>query len=209
MNYELRNTIEILFTIVLPLLMLYLKSNWPLRTVVLSLLCLPPLWYITYAPIHELSHVAGTYLVGGTVTDYKLIPNFWLGEFGRAWITTSGIPYDWHQLILTLAPYLFDLLCFAVGIRILRHGISKRPFIIGLVFMFLCLRPAFDFVCETVAFLMNDKGDFYHISQLSGGLFTWSFILFSLGLSIISIVIVLTRFQQATADSESAATSPL
>jgi len=206
MSYELRNTLEILFTIVLPLLILYLRGNWPLRTGVLCLLSLPPLWYLTYAPLHELSHVAGTYLVGGTVVDYKLIPRFWLGQFGRAWITTIGLPYDWHQLVSTSAPYVFDLLCLGLSIRILRQGPSKSPFVIGLVFMFLCLRPAFDVVCETLAFLMNDKGHIYHICQLSGDLFTWSFILFSLGLSAISIAIVLIRFRRETASSASAAT---
>ncbi len=131
--------IEILFTIVLPLLILYLKSNWPLRTVVFSLVCLPLLWYLTYALIHELSHLAGIYLVAGTVTDYKLMPHFWTGEFGQAWITTSGVPYDWHQVIMTSAPYMVDLLCLLACTRILRPHVLRRPFLVGLAFLFLCL----------------------------------------------------------------------
>jgi len=206
MSYELRNTIEILITIVLPLLALYLKGGWPLRSAVISLLCLPALWYITYAPIHELSHVAGAYLVGGTVTEYKLIPRFWIGEFGRAWITTAGIPYDWHQLIMTSAPYLLDLLCLAISIRFLRPDLVTRPFLVGLAFLSFCLRPAFDLVCETVAFVLNDKGDFYHLSRLSEILITWSFILFSLGLATFSIVIVLNRYRHSTASEPSPAT---
>ncbi len=206
MTYELRNTLEILFTIVLPLLILYLRGNWRLRTDVFCLLSLPPLWYLTYSPLHELSHIVGTYLVGGTVVDYKLMPRFWAGEFGRAWINTNGVPYDWHQLVSTSAPYIFDLLCLGLSIGILRQGLSKRPFVIGIVFMFLCLRPAFDFVCETLAFLASDKGDIYHIRQLSGDLFTWSLILFSLGLSSISITTVLIRFRGEKAGSASVAT---
>ena len=53
---------------------------------------------------------------------------------------------------------------------------------------------------------MGDKGDFYHINQLSGNLITWSSILFSLGLAVISIAIVLNRYRHTTTDDLSAAT---
>jgi hypothetical protein len=58
---------------------------------------IPVLWYPTYSPLHELSHVAGTYLAGGKVTYVKLIPKFWIGEVARAWITTDGIKESWHN----------------------------------------------------------------------------------------------------------------
>ena len=67
-NY-LVNTCEILLVVVMPLLVLYLKGNWPLRKVIPALVIIPVLWYFTYAPLHELSHAAGTYLVGGTVIE--------------------------------------------------------------------------------------------------------------------------------------------
>ena len=70
MNNEFLITFEILFVVVAPLLVLYPKSNWPLRTTIPCLLSIPILWYLTYALLHELSHIAGTYLVGGTVADY-------------------------------------------------------------------------------------------------------------------------------------------
>ncbi|MCE7980417.1 MAG: hypothetical protein DYG89_04440 [Caldilinea sp. CFX5] len=78
---------EILLVVVTPLLVLYIKGNWPLRKVIPSLVIIPILWYFTYAPLHELSHAAGLYLVGGKVIDYRLIPSFWLGEFAGAWIS--------------------------------------------------------------------------------------------------------------------------
>ena len=76
MNYTLV-TVEITLVIVAPLLFLYLRSSWPLRVIIPCLLSIPLLWYLTYSPLHELSHVVGTYLVGGTVTSIKLIPRFW------------------------------------------------------------------------------------------------------------------------------------
>jgi len=103
-NYLLY-TCEILLFLVMPLLVLYIKRNWPLRKVILPLVVIPILWYFTYAPLHELSHAAGIYLVGGKVIVWKLIPRFWLGEFARAWITPSGITQSWQQLTMTAFPY--------------------------------------------------------------------------------------------------------
>ncbi len=92
MNIQLLVTVEILLTIVTRLVLLYVRGRWPLRNVIPGLLSIPTfLWYLTYSPLHELSHVAGTYLVGGTVTYVKWIPRFWLGEFARAWITSEGV----------------------------------------------------------------------------------------------------------------------
>ena len=59
-NYPLF-TCEILLVVVMPLLVLYLKGNWPLRKVIPPLVIIPVFWYFTYAPLHELSHAAGLY----------------------------------------------------------------------------------------------------------------------------------------------------
>jgi hypothetical protein len=194
MNNDLLITLEILLVIVTPLLFLYLKGHWPLRAIIPCLLSIPILWYLTYALLHELSHVAGTYLVGAKVVDYKLIPRFWLGEFGRAWINSDGINQSWQQLISTTFPYILDVLCLNVGMLVLRRTFSKNPFVVGLVFMLLCLRTAFDFVCEAIAFLTGDRGDFYAVQGIIGCNLTWFFICSSLGLSLLTILIILRRF---------------
>ena len=185
-NYLL-NTCEILIVVVTPLLVLYLKGNWPLRKVIPALVIIPILWYFTYAPLHELSHVAGVYLVGGKVIDYRLIPRFWLGEFSGAWVTPSGITQSWQQLTMSAFPYLLDIACFVAAIFVFRRQISRNPFFIGLAFMLLCLRPAMDFVFEPIAFLSGNRNDLYAIQQIVGPFAIWSFILISIGLSIYSI----------------------
>jgi hypothetical protein len=53
-------TFEILLTIVTPLLALDLRGQWPLRTVTACMCGIAVVWYLTYAPIHELSHALGT-----------------------------------------------------------------------------------------------------------------------------------------------------
>ncbi len=194
MNNHLLITFEILLVVVSPLIFLYLKGSWPLRAIIPCVVSIPILWYPTYAPLHELSHIAATYLVGGTVVDYRLIPRFWMGEFGHAWINSDGVTQTWQQLITSSSPYILDVLCIATGILVLRRDFSKNPFIIGLVFMLLCLRPAFDFVCESIAFLSGDRGDFYAIQGIIGSTFTWLFISLSLALSFFSVLRILRRF---------------
>ena len=191
-NYLLY-TCEILLFLVMPLLVLYIKGNWPLRKVILPLVVIPILWYFTYAPLHELSHAAGIYLVGGKVIVWKLIPRFWLGEFARAWITPSGITQSWQQLTMTAFPYLLDVACFIVAIFVFRRDFSRNPFLVGLVFTLLCLRPAGDFVFEPIAFLSGDRGDFYALQQIVGPFAIWSFILISIGLAVYSIASTLSH----------------
>ena len=185
-NYLLY-TCEILLVVVMPLLVLYLKGNWPLRKVIPPLVVIPILWYFTYAPLHELSHAAGIYLVGGKVIEYRLIPPFWLGEFARAWVIQSGITQSWQQLTMTAFPYLLDIVCFIAAIFVFRRIFSRDPFVIGLTFMLLCLRPAMDFVFEPIAFLTGDRNDFYALQQIIGPFAIWSFILIAIGLAAYSV----------------------
>ena len=191
-NYLLY-TCETLLVVVMPLLILYLKGNLPLRKVILPLVVIPILWYFTYAPLHELSHAASIYLVGGKVIFWKLIPSFWLGEFARAWLTPSGITQSWQQIAMSAFPYLLDIVCFVAALFVFRRGISRNPFFTGIAFMLLCLRPACDFVFEPVAFFSGDRGDFYALQQIIGPFATWSFILISIGLAIYSTSSSLSR----------------
>jgi hypothetical protein len=194
MNKELLITFEILLVVVSPLILLYLKSNWHLRTIVLCLLTIPVLWYLTYAFLHEMSHVAGTYLVGGAVVDYKLIPRFWLGELGTAWIRTEGLAHAWQQLVSTGFPYILNVICIFAGFVILNRRFSGNPFVVGLVFMLLCLRPAFDFLSELTGYVSGNRGDYYAIRMMIGSQLFSFYVFCSVGLSLVSIVAILRRF---------------
>ena len=192
-NYPLI-TCEILLVVVMPLLVLYLKGNWPLRKIIPPLVIIPVFWYFTYAPLHELSHAVGLYLVGGKVIDYRLIPRFWLGEFAGAWITPSGLTQSWQQLTMTAFPYMLDIVCFVVAIFVFRRGSTRNPFFLGLAFMLLCLRPAMDFVFEPIGFFSGFRGDLYHIQLFVGPFVIWSLILISIGLAVYSISSTLSHF---------------
>ena len=159
----LLTTFEILLTIVTPLLALYLRGQWPLRTVTACLCGIAVLWYLTYAPIHELSHALGTVLVGGKVVDIKLIPSFWEGTFAVAWVTTEGLDQSWQQLVSTGAPYVIDVAFVVATLVVLGRRLSRNALVVGLLLMLLCLRPTFDLVCETVGFVGGFRGDLWHM----------------------------------------------
>ena len=192
-NSLLLATLETLVVIVAPLLILYLTGRWPVRITIPCLLVIPVLWYLTYSPIHELSHVLGTYLVGGSVTELKLIPSFWRGEFARAWITPRGLRAPWQQLVMTSSPYVLDGLSVAVGFFALHRRHLFRPFALGVALMLLCLRPAFDVVCETVAFALGGRGDLYHIALVTGRPTVWLSMTILFGFSLFTIARVLVE----------------
>ena len=192
-NSMLLVTLEILVVLVAPLLMLYLAGRWPMRITIPCLFVIPVLWYLTYAPIHELSHVLGTYLVGGSVTEIKLIPRFWQGEFGGAWITPQALRAPWQQLVMTSSPYVLDGLSVAVGFFALHRRLLTRPFALGVAFMLLCLRPAFDVVCETVGFALGARADLYHIALATGSAIVWLSMAILFGFSLLTIARVLVE----------------
>jgi len=192
-NYPLI-TCEILLVVVMPLLVLYIKGNWPLRKIIPPLVVIPILWYFAYAPLHELSHAAGIYLVGGKAIGYKLIPSFWLGEFSGAWVLPSGITQSWQQLTMSAFPLILDVVSCIAAILVLRRCSSRNPFFMGLAFMLLCLRPAIDFVFESIGFLTGWRGDVWYMQQIAGPFATRSFILISIGLAVYSISSTLSHF---------------
>jgi len=191
----LLTTFEILLIIVTPLLVLYLRGRWPMRTITACLCCIAVLWYLTYAPIHELSHALGTTLVGGKNVDIKLIPSFWEGQFAVAWVTSVGlVDRSWQQLVMTGAPYVIDVAFVVASLVVLRRPLSRSALVVGLLFMLLCLRPTFDLVCETVGFVGGFHGDLWHMELVIGSAALWSFLLVSLALCLLSIVVILRRY---------------
>ncbi len=186
--------IEILLIIPIPLVILYLRGKWPIKMMVICLIVIPILWYLTYAPLHELSHILGTYLAGGKVIDVKLIPSFWMGEFAGAWITPIGLNHPWQNLVMSSAPYVLDLASMITGGVVLLHRKFQSAFWAGLLFMLLCLRPTFDLVCEAVGFYNGFMGDLFHIQQIVGSAILSSFLLLSLLLSVYSIYAILKRY---------------
>jgi hypothetical protein len=188
-------TLEILVIIVAPLLVLYLRGTWKQATMIACVSTIPILWYFFYAPIHELSHLLGACLVGARIVEVKLIPRFWVGETAVAWIKAEGFTSEWTHLIMTISPYILDLVSIAVGVIILQRRLSCNAFLIGFLFMLLCLRPAFDLVCETIGYAAGSRGDLFHIALTIGNFATWTFLALSIAFSVYAIIVVIGRFK--------------
>jgi len=188
-------TLEVLVIVVVPLIVLFLRGKWPLKTIIICLLVIPVIWYLTYAPIHELSHALGTYIAGGKVTEYKLIPNFWEGVVAVAWIRQTGLNHPWQNLVMSGAPYLLDLLSIIAGAVVMLRYKSKNAYLVGSFFMLLSLRPTFDIVCEAIGFYSGYRGDLYNIQKIVGSAMLSSFLLLFLGLSLFFIYTIIKKYK--------------
>jgi hypothetical protein len=167
--------IEILAIIVLPLLVFYLRSKWPQKEIVIFLIVLPLLWYLFYAPIHELSHILGCIIVGAEIKDYRLFAHFWEGDFGFAYVDVAGgLGVNYKSLIILIAPYVLDFLSLILGYFILIRYKTKNSFLAGLIFLFLCLRPAYDIFDNYLGIIYNHS-DFVLVIKIIGWFLTYTF----------------------------------
>jgi hypothetical protein len=167
--------IEILAIIVLPLLVFYLRSKWPQKEIVIFLIVLPLLWYLFYAPIHELSHILGCIIVGAEIKDYRLFAHFWEGDFGFAYVDVAGgLGVNYKSLIILIAPYVLDFLSLILGYFILIRHKTKNSFLAGLIFLFLCLRPAYDIFDNYLGIIYNHS-DFVLVIKIMGWFLTYTF----------------------------------
>ena len=136
-------TMEIAGLLVIPLTVLYVRSNWPPKLWLANLAVLPLLWFSTYSLLHEGSHVVGAIVVGEKIVSCHMIPHFWEGEFTSGWIQSTVLE-GWRGVLPGLFPYLRDFLFLIAGWLILKSKRIKNCFLVGLVFVFFCLSPLFD-----------------------------------------------------------------
>ena len=136
-------TMEITALVLIPLIILYARCNWPPKLWLANLVVLLPLWFSTYSLLHEGSHVVGVFVVGEKIVEYHLIPQFWKGEFTSAWISSHVVP-GWRGVLPGLFPYLRDFLFLIAGWVILKSKRIANCFLLGLVFVLFCLSSLFD-----------------------------------------------------------------
>ena len=72
--------------------------------------------------------------------------------------------------------------------------VRARPSAEGLL---LCLRPAFAFVCETIAFAQGGRGDLFHLAEVVGTATMWFLVILCNGLSVYVISSTLSHTNQA------------
>lgn len=187
--------IEIHVLLILPLLVIYLRSNWGNKEIYFNVIILPLIWYLFYAPIHELSHVLGCVIVGTKITDYRLFAHFWESSFGFAYgDVQGGLDVNMHSLIILISPYILDLISIIIGYYILTRYKIKNSFLLGLTFLIFCLRPLYDIVDNYIGIFYNHS-DLVLISKIIGEYITYSYGIISVTISLIAIILLLNKYK--------------
>ncbi len=123
-------------------------------------------WYLTLVMIHEGSHYLGGILSGQQITEVRLIPQFWKGDF-VAYVNTQNMSRA-QAAISAPAPYILDLFSLLVG-AFLMHAINrKRVFFSALLLTLFCLRPLSDILNNYTGFVVWNYGDFRNLADLYG-----------------------------------------
>ena len=186
--------IEILALVVIPLLVFYLRSNWSKKEIIINVIILPLIWYVSYAPIHELSHVLGCIVVGADITDYRLFAHFWEGSFGFAYVDVKGgLGVNMNSLIILISPYILDFISIIVGYYILTKYKINNSLLFGLAFLIFCLRPLYDIADNYIGYYLNHS-DFVLASKIAGNSIIFTFVIMSLLIGITLTLLFLKKY---------------
>ena len=187
-------TVEMASLVILPLILFYQRSSWTRRDYLISVILLPIIWFSTYALLHEISHMIGAYWVGLKIIDYRLIPEFWKGDFSHAWVNTSA----WNSFqgfVVLLSPYLRDILFLITGLVILERQKSRHAFVAGLIYVMFFLSPLFDLANNFSGYVIEKYGDFNALSFLIGSSWAYTIGLAFSGIAILLVLGVLSRYK--------------
>jgi hypothetical protein len=189
---------EIALIIVLPLILFYQRNKISARVYIIHIILLYLIWYLTYALLHELSHMLAVWLLGLKINDYQLIPRFWKGDFGTGYISTS-YENSVQEFITDIAPYFKDFILLIIGFIILKRVKISNSFIRGLIAILLILSPVYDIFNNYFAYFLGYQNDFKGMANLAGQ--TGSHLIGSL-LTIFGIIVAVYIFLLEKFDKE-------
>lgn len=162
---------EIALFIVLPLLLFYRSSIWTYKKYVPYIILIYLIWYFSYAFFHELMHLLGNWFFDKTIYEIKLIPEFWKGEFGTAYIRYD-YKSDSKDFIIILLPYARDIILLAIGYLLIIKAKIKNIFTIGLIFTIMILSSLFDIANNYFGYLLGSMNDFNALGESGGRFFS-------------------------------------
>ena len=189
------STIQIALIIILPLIIYYRKADIPTGKMIFYLIGVYLVWYLTYAPFHELCHMAGAVVSGVKILDYQLMPRIWEGQFGAGYIN-SVYQNNTQEFVTVIVPYLKNLLLLVAGWYFLISKRTGSPFILGLVLTLTILSPLYDTFNNYFAYLTGAKNDFNALT-ISGGAFISHFTgIFITSASLFLVIIFFQKLYQ-------------
>ena len=179
-------TLSVALVIIYPLIRFYQRSNWTQNHNFVRILGLTILWFLVAPPLHELSHIIGTKIVGAKILDYQLLPKYWIGDFRNAYIKPD-FDTKFQEFIIRTSPYLGNLIFASIGFIVLIKKRIQHPFIVGLLFSLLLLNSVFDIVSNFLGYTIKRDGDLNGLSKLIGHFWTYF-----ISICIMIITMVLT-----------------
>lgn len=173
MNY-LITTIEIAILVLLPLIWYYKLSNWSIKSYIFLIPLLYLAWFLTYGLLHELTHLFGMWIFGKVATNYQLMPHFWKGDFGTAFINYD-FRGEYKDFIIVALPYIRDVLFVALGYYLIKRKVTNHKFLVGLILIILVFSPLFDITNNYIGFVMGYRNDFNAL-RVSSNAFVSNFV---------------------------------
>ena len=133
------------------------------------------LWWILATPVyyflgllrHEASHALAAMAMGGRVVEFSLLPT--KESFGH--VRISGGRHEW---VWVAAPYLCDLIVFAIGYIWIFRNLNTRRWLFNNVLAVMLVSPLVD-----LAF--NYRGTFRHTFSLPQGSSDAAFLAYEFG----------------------------
>ena len=157
--------IEIAVFVANPLIVFYLRNNWPRTICIVDIVSILIVWFLTLPLLHESSHIIGVYVIGSKPIAYQLFPRFWVGDFNTAWVQSEPVN-DWRGPIPGLFPYIKDVFLSIIGFLMLKGKKVSNAFWAGSIYAFFCLGSLFDIANNYFQKLLGyvTGNDFYGVS---------------------------------------------
>lgn len=185
------SAIEIALLIILPLIIFYQRSKLTRKQYIINIALLYLIWYFSYAGLHELCHMFGSWITGTKILNYQLIPPFWKGDFKTAYVNPQ-FENNIQAVVSVIMPYLRDIIFLIIGFWLLIRKRINNHFIKGLILILFILSPLFDIINNYSVFVLLSFGDFNELSIRLGALYVN---VIGLLFSLIATVITLRIFE--------------
>jgi hypothetical protein len=168
---QLIATIELALIIVLPLILFYRQMKLAPGKIFLKVVLLYLTWFFTYALLHELCHVCGSWITGAEIVEHRLVPHYWEGDYKNAYVK-SIFTNDTQGFISPFSPYFRDLIFLGTGYFLLRRRKLTGSFADGLIIVLFVLSPIYDVFNNYFGFVLGARNDFNAMNKVAGMVWT-------------------------------------
>jgi hypothetical protein len=113
--------------------------------------------FFSFSLIHESSHIAGVYIIGQKIYDYRLMPNYFLEGIYSGGYVNSTQTNSWIDVIPGIMPYIKDIFFSILFLVIWIKGIIKNDLLSSLLYALSCATGLFEITNVLSLYLLNIK----------------------------------------------------